>query len=187
MAILMSCRDGHFRCPDIGKPYAKDSGPSLRPEQTTALRTLLPFAHAAFAGAENTRIRSGGVSAVQRIFRFRTFERVGTGKIQTTLSLQHASPIKMRDRAAVRDHRLNCFVFGPSGAIEEMIPKSTLSWEDDELARRKRNRQRSAFGNLVSGLALMPQLDLKGLGDKGAAHQKLVKITAKRHGFDPCF
>jgi len=52
------------------------------------MRTEPTFADAAFADAENARMRSSGFSAVQRISRLRTFERVETGKNQTTLSLQ---------------------------------------------------------------------------------------------------
>ena len=77
MEPLRSGRTGHSCGPQQGSDA-----------EFTQCGTKLPFAHAAFANAENARIRSGGVSAVQRIFRLRTFERPETGKIQTAISLQ---------------------------------------------------------------------------------------------------
>ena len=47
-----------------------------------------PFADAAIVHAEHARVRSGGVWALQRIFRLQTFERMETGKIQTALPRQ---------------------------------------------------------------------------------------------------
>ncbi len=73
----------------------------------TAKRTQPPLANAAFADAENVRIRSAGFSAVQRISLLRTFEGVESGKIQTVLSLQTGATFEERDKPVVVVHEKN--------------------------------------------------------------------------------
>ncbi|MFT6024964.1 MAG: hypothetical protein ACI9PY_003098 [Ascidiaceihabitans sp.] len=64
------------------------------------MRTFPPLPFRVFADAENLRGCTAPFLAPRRIFRLRTFERVETAEIQTSLSLQPGSTIEERDKAA---------------------------------------------------------------------------------------